>query len=102
MQVFGGQGERVFGQIFIPDRKGHALLGKSQERLVRGFTGFGSGLVMVPLLALLWGPVEALAAMVGLGSIATLQLLPRAVPMNKASTTVRRCISSRSAIAGNR
>ena len=49
--------------------------------IVRGFTGFGSGLVMVPLLALIWGPVEALVTMTGLGSIATLQLLPRAIPM---------------------
>lgn len=49
--------------------------------IVRGFTGFGSGLVMVPLLALLWGPVEALATMVGLGTFATLQLIPRAIPL---------------------
>ncbi len=49
--------------------------------VVRGFTGFGSGLVMVPLLALLWGPVEALATMTGLGAFATLQLIPRAIPL---------------------
>jgi uncharacterized membrane protein YfcA len=49
--------------------------------IVRGYTGFGSGLVMVPLLALLWGPVEALATMTGLGAFATLQLLPRAIPL---------------------
>lgn len=49
--------------------------------VVRGFTGFGAGLVMVPLLALLWGPVEALATSVTLGTAATLQLLPRALPL---------------------
>lgn len=43
---------------------------------VRGVTGFGSGLIMVPLLALLWGPAEALATMVGLGTINALQLFP--------------------------
>ena len=29
--------------------------------LVRGFTGFAGALVNVPLLTLLWGPVEAIA-----------------------------------------
>lgn len=47
--------------------------------VVRGFTGFGAGLVMVPLLALLWGPVEALTTSVALGIFATIQLVPRAV-----------------------
>ena len=28
--------------------------------LVRGYAGFGSGLVMVPLLAFLWDPVNAI------------------------------------------
>lgn len=47
--------------------------------IVRGFTGFGSGLVMVPLLTLLWGPVEALTTTVGIGIFATFQLVPRAM-----------------------
>ncbi|MGE0627106.1 MAG: sulfite exporter TauE/SafE family protein [Hyphomicrobiaceae bacterium] len=46
---------------------------------VRGFTGFGTGLVMVPLLALMWGPVEALGTTVILGTISTLQLLPTVI-----------------------
>lgn len=48
--------------------------------IVRGFTGFGNGLVMVPLLTLLWGPVEAIAVMTALGTAASLQILPRAIP----------------------
>lgn len=47
--------------------------------LVRGLTGFGSGLVMVPLLSLLWGPVEAIATMAGLGMFNLAQLAPDAL-----------------------
>ncbi len=47
--------------------------------IVRGFAGFGSGLIMVPLLALIWGPIEALGTMVMLGAVATVQLLPGAL-----------------------
>lgn len=47
---------------------------------VRGFTGFGSGLVMVPLLTLMWGPAEALATMVGIGSFHSAQL---AIPASR-------------------
>ncbi len=46
---------------------------------VRGYTGFGSGLVMAPLLTLFWGPVEAVATTVGLGVIASVQVLPGGV-----------------------
>ncbi len=49
--------------------------------IVRGFTGFGAGLVGVPLMALMWGPVEAMATSVVLGIAATLQLVPRAIPI---------------------
>ena len=41
---------------------------------VRGYTGFGSGLVMTPLFAILWGPVDAVAITTGVGLLATLQL----------------------------
>jgi len=46
--------------------------------VVRGFTGFGSALVIVPLLALLWTPTEAIALAFGLGVVASVQLVPRA------------------------
>ena len=45
---------------------------------VRGVTGFGAGLVMVPLLSLMWGPVEALATMFGLSLFNSTQMLPSA------------------------
>tara|TARA_Y100001934_G_scaffold45053_1_gene54441 strand:- start:5076 stop:5324 length:249 start_codon:yes stop_codon:yes gene_type:complete len=42
-----------------------------------GFTGFGGTLVMVPLLALVWGPTVAIAISMVVSLIATVQLLPR-------------------------
>jgi uncharacterized protein len=52
-----------------------ALLGG----FVRGLTGFGAGLVMVPLFSMMWGPVEAISAMVGLGVLTLIQVLPPAL-----------------------
>ena len=42
-----------------------------------GFTGFRGTLVMVPLLALVWGPTVAIAISMVVSLIATVQLLPR-------------------------
>ncbi|MBT3916947.1 MAG: sulfite exporter TauE/SafE family protein [Rhodospirillaceae bacterium] len=42
--------------------------------VVRGYTGFGSGLIMVPLFSLLWSPVDAVATTVGLGLFAGVQM----------------------------
>ena len=47
-----------------------ALLGGG----VRGYSGFGSGMVMVPLMALMWGPVDAIAVVVGSGIIGSAPL----------------------------
>ncbi len=51
--------------------------------IFRGYTGFGTGLVMAPLLTLLWGPVEAVATTVALGTISTVQLTGAALPLVK-------------------
>lgn len=48
--------------------------------VVRGFTGFGSALVMVPILAFLWSPTEAVATALGLGVVGSFQLVPKAAP----------------------
>ena len=56
-----------------------ALLGG----FVRGLTGFGGGLVMVPLFSMLWGPVEAIGAMVGLGFLTLFQVLAPALRVAK-------------------
>ena len=47
--------------------------------VVRGFSGFGAALVMVPALSVLYGPVVAVPTMVILEIVAALQLLPNAV-----------------------
>ena len=60
--------------IYTPGEFALAFLIVFAGAFVRGFTGFGSGLVMVPLLTLMWGPAEALATMVGMGSFHSLQL----------------------------
>ncbi|MBT3907547.1 MAG: sulfite exporter TauE/SafE family protein [Rhodospirillaceae bacterium] len=51
--------------------------------IIRGYTGFGTGLVMAPLFTLLWGPVEAVATTVALGTISTVQLTLPALPLVK-------------------
>ena len=42
--------------------------------LFRGYAGFGSALVMVPLLAFLWDPVNAIILTLSLGLFATIQM----------------------------
>lgn len=49
--------------------------------IVRGFTGFGSALVMVPVLALLWSPTAAVTTALGLGVVGSCQLVPKALPL---------------------
>ena len=49
--------------------------------IVRGYTGFGSGLVMVPLLAVLWGPIDAIILTMCLGLFATVQMTYPAVKL---------------------
>ncbi len=47
--------------------------------VVRGFSGFGAGLVMVPALSLILGPAAAVPLIVLLEAIAAAQLVPSAV-----------------------
>ena len=42
--------------------------------IIRGYTGFGSGLVMLPLFSIMWSPVDAVATTCGLGLFAAGQL----------------------------
>ncbi len=44
--------------------------------LLRGFAGFGSGMMMAPVFALLYGPVQTVAIVILLDIVATAQLLP--------------------------
>jgi uncharacterized membrane protein YfcA len=49
--------------------------------LVRGYAGFGSNLVMVPLLSLIWSPAEAVAMTMGISIITAVQMAPGALPL---------------------
>ncbi|MEX2617129.1 MAG: sulfite exporter TauE/SafE family protein [Alphaproteobacteria bacterium] len=44
--------------------------------LLRGFAGFGSGMMMAPVFALLYGPVQTVAIVILLDIVVTAQLLP--------------------------
>ena len=46
--------------------------------MVHGLTGFGGALITMPVLALLFGPVEALALSAPAWVLGSLQMLPRA------------------------
>ena len=47
--------------------------------IVRGFSGFGAGLIMVPTLSLLVDPVLAVPLVVLMEAVAGLQLVPGAI-----------------------
>lgn len=47
--------------------------------LMRGFTGFGSGMLMAPVFAILFGPVETVAIVVLMELLVSVQLVPRAL-----------------------
>ena len=58
-----------------------ALLVVVVGSIVRGYTGFGSGLVMAPFLAMLWGPVAAVGTIVSLGTLSFFQMARQAAPL---------------------
>ena len=64
--------------IYTPGEFALAAVIVMAGAFIRGVTGFGAGLVMVPLLSLMWGPVEALATMFGLSLFNSTQMMPMA------------------------
>ena len=48
--------------------------------LMRGFAGFGSGMMMAPVFAILFGPVETVAIVIMMEIAASVQLTPKALP----------------------
>ena len=48
--------------------------------IVRGFSGFGAAMMLGPVFAILYSAPQAVATMAGLGMLASLQLLPGALP----------------------
>ena len=51
--------------------------------LVRGFAGFGAGLLMAPIFSLLLGPLAAVPILVLLDAVGSVQLLPGAIPLTR-------------------
>lgn len=51
--------------------------------LMRGFTGFGSAMVMMPVYSLLFGPLQAVATVMLMETVVTLHLLPGALPRTR-------------------
>ena len=47
--------------------------------LIRGYTGFASGLFLVPIFAIIFGPIEGIAIAAIVSSIGGIQLLPKAL-----------------------
>ena len=48
--------------------------------VMKGFSGFGAGMIMAPLLSLLYTPVEAVAIIILVDLISSAQMLPSALP----------------------
>lgn len=48
--------------------------------LMRGFAGFGSGMLMAPVFAILFGPVETVAMVILMEIAASIQLTPKVLP----------------------
>ncbi|MFQ5946921.1 MAG: sulfite exporter TauE/SafE family protein, partial [Anaerolineae bacterium] len=47
--------------------------------LMRGFAGFGSGMLMAPVFAVLFGPIETVATIIIMEILVSIQLVPRAL-----------------------
>ncbi|MDF1734475.1 MAG: sulfite exporter TauE/SafE family protein [Minwuia sp.] len=48
--------------------------------LMRGFAGFGSGMMLSPIFAILYGPAEAVLMIAVMEIVVSVQLVPRALP----------------------
>ena len=56
----------------------YALAVTAVAGMLKGFTGFGETLVMVPLLTFVYGPAESVALGIGLAALGSILLLPEA------------------------
>ena len=56
----------------------YALAVTAVAGMLKGFSGFGETLVMVPLLTFVYGPAESVALGIGLSALGSILLLPEA------------------------
>jgi len=69
----------MFPPDFLSPTLAYAVATAIAAGLLRGFAGFGSGMVLVPVYSLLYGPASAIAICMLMEMFGTLQLLPKAV-----------------------
>ncbi|MGI9415137.1 MAG: sulfite exporter TauE/SafE family protein [Hyphomicrobiales bacterium] len=72
-------GEPVFEAVdwWSADMAGAAGIAAAAG-LMRGFSGFGSGMLMAPIFAILFGPAQAVVMVIVLEIIVSVQLVPKA------------------------
>ena len=71
----GGTADALFDALLTGDFL-LALIVTLAAGLMRGFAGVGSGMLMAPIFAILFGPVETVATIILMEVVATAQLLP--------------------------
>lgn len=71
----GGTANALFDALLTGDFL-LALIVTLAAGLMRGFAGVGSGMLMAPIFAILFGPVETVATIILMEVVATAQLLP--------------------------
>lgn len=74
----GAMGPTIDTAQFWRPEFAYAVLITAAGGMLQGFTGFGATLVMVPLLAFVYGPAESVAVGIGLSATGTMLLIPEA------------------------
>lgn len=67
-------------EIIWSDKFAFAVAAAVLAGTVRGFSGFGAGLVMTPLLALVYGAIDAVVIMMVTVFVGGMQMIPGAMP----------------------
>ena len=70
--------EQFFTEILDRDLVLGMFVGFSATT-IQGYAGFGGGLIFVPLMTILFGPIEGIAVAALAGFTGQLQLLPNAI-----------------------
>lgn len=67
-------------ELLLNERFAFAVAAAILSGIARGFSGFGAGLVMTPLLALVYGPIDAVAIMMVTVMVGGMQMVPGVMP----------------------
>jgi len=69
-----------YTEFLFNEQFAFAVVAAILSGIVRGFSGFGAGLVMTPLLALIYGPLDALSIMMVTVMVGSLHMVPGIMP----------------------